>query len=129
MSRGIRSFTLAVGAAALLSAQAAYAVPTASTAPIVAQQQPADPLVSLSLLGGTQSRAALCAAQARCGLPVVMASSAATTTALQPNDGPPPRVNPLLLALGLGLVVLVIVLIATSGNGNSEGNLTPVSPD
>lgn len=48
-----RNYVLAVGAAALLSGQAVYAAPVQPTPTV-------DPLVALSLLGATQSRAAVC---------------------------------------------------------------------
>ena len=55
MNWGIRGFVLAAGAAALISTQAVYAAPQAHRAVGV------DPLVSLSVLGTTQSRASLVA--------------------------------------------------------------------
>ena len=58
MTWAIRSCALAAGAAALLSAQAAYAAPALNRSTSV------DPLVSLSVLGTAQSRAAVCGATA-----------------------------------------------------------------
>jgi len=117
---------LAAGAAALLSAQTAYAAPTTSASTGV------DPLVSLSVLGTAQSRAAVCgaasAAGAACVAPASMATAAATTAAAQ---GDPtyrrPQIGVIPLLIGLGLVIAVAALIL-SGNGHSKGNLTPVSP-
>jgi hypothetical protein len=108
-------------ATALLSTQAAYAAP-ANSAPAL------DPLVSLSVLGTAQSRAAICGAGAQCVLPATaVAASATTAAAAQPYDGPPrgPGIWPLLIGLGLVVVLMAVIL---SGNGNGDGDLTPVSP-
>jgi hypothetical protein len=110
-----------------------------------------DPLVSLSVFGSDQSRAAVCAggtntaapaataslfqaASTSCSIPMAMASvpataatSAATTSAAM--QGPPPGNGPGVLPLLLGLGVLIGIMIAlASGGGNSSGNLTPISP-
>lgn len=69
MSKPFRSMALAVGAAALLSGQVAYAAPTTSRVAL-------DPLFALSVLGTAQSRAAACAA----GSAAVAAGSAAIAT-------------------------------------------------
>ena len=55
MSWAIRKYLLAAGAATMLSSQAVAAAPAATHASV-------DPLVMLSALGTTQSRAAVCAA-------------------------------------------------------------------
>lgn len=130
MTWALRSVALAAGAAALLSTQAAYAAPV-RTAPAV------DPLVTLSLLGTTQSRAALCGPGATCILPTAMGATAAvpspavttgaaTAAAMQ---GPPPgkRIDPILLGLGL-LFFIGLAIALASGGGDGEGNLTPISP-
>lgn len=129
MVRVIRSCALAAAAAALLTAQTAYAAPaTASTQPA------ADPLVSLSLLGTAQSRAAVCGFQASgatCGLPMTMAAATTASTAqdLPPPPPPPERRGfgalPAILAFLLLLGIAVAIL---SGGGDAEGNLAPISP-
>lgn len=89
MASRTRTWALAAGAAALVSSQAAYAAP-AKTAPRI------DPLVSLSLLGSAQSRAALCSSGA-CAVPAranaasaaaspAIAGAAASAAALQYRD-------------------------------------------
>ena len=126
MTWAIRSCALAAGAAALLSAQAVYAAPTTSVTGV-------DPLVSLSVLGTQQSRAAVCAsASAGCGVASMPATSAATTAAsaaaVAAQDQPPPKgfgVWPVLL--GVAALIAVIVAI-TSGGDNGHGDLTPISP-
>ena len=142
MTWAIRSMALAAGAAALLSTQAAYAAPLKSRLAI-------DPLVSLSVLGTAQSRAAVCAAGATaaaagaataavqgaapgCVLPVVTPPPppAPVTTTVEPL--PPPVVagpgfNPLLGLLGALLLAAVAVAVLTGG-GDGEGDLTPISP-
>ena len=55
MTWAIRSMALTAGAAALLSTQAVYAAPVNTKLAV-------DPLVSLSVFGTAQSRAAVCAA-------------------------------------------------------------------
>lgn len=128
MSWAFRSCALAAGAAALLSAQAVTA------APVAAQRASVDPLVSLSVLGTAQSRAAVCSTGS-CGTSLAMASpatampaSAAATAAAQ-GDPYGRRVGVLPIALGLLAVIALIVIIASSGGGNAHGDLTPVSPD
>lgn len=127
MTWAIRSYALAAGAAALLSAQAVYAAPTPTTPSGV------DPLVSLSVLGTQQSRAAVCSASAlptACSVPASMAAASAATAAAAATaqDAPPPKAFgfwPMLL----GLAALIAVIIAiTSGGDNGSGDLTPVSP-
>ena len=133
MTRAIRSFVLAAGAAALLSTQAVYAAPV-NTTPAV------DPLVSLSLLSTTQSRAAVCNAAAGCALPSIasataMTSTAATSVAQQDDDDvlppppPPPgkTISPLIWVLGLVILAGIIVAVI-SGGGDGDGDLAPISP-
>ncbi len=130
MTWAFRSCALAAGAAALLSAQAVYAAPTPTTSSGV------DPLVSLSVLGTQQSRAAVCSATASttaCSVPASMASASAATAAAAAaataaQDSPPPKAFGFWPAL-LGLAALIAVVIAiTSGGNNGHGDLTPVSP-
>ncbi len=118
MSSVFQKAAFVVAATALLSTQAAYAAP-ANTAPGL------DPLVSLSVLGTAQSRAAVCGAGAQCALPA--AAVAASAAAAQPYDGPRrgPGVWPLLLGLG---VVVILIAVILSGNGDGDGDLTPISP-
>lgn len=124
MTRGIRSCALAAAAAALLSAQAVYASP----APVPSSG--VDPLVTLSVLGTTQSRAAVCqsAGPGACAVPsVAVAASAASAAAAQ--DVPPPgkTVSPWLMILGIAILIGIVIAI-TSGGGDGSGDLTPVSP-
>ena len=119
-----RAWVLTAGAAALLSAEAASASSLPNGAPAV------DPLVSVSVLGTSQSRAAICGLNGTgqsCVLPGTAAwTTAAATTAAQPDTSPPKSVTwPLLV--GLAAIILVAVLILSS-NGDGDGNLTPVSP-
>lgn len=132
MTWAIRSCALAAGAAALLSAQAAYAAPALNRSTSV------DPLVSLSVLGTAQSRAAVCGATAgatfgsghACALPgpaATATAAAAAAVAAQPNDtyvgGPQVGVLPLIL----GLVVLVgVAALIASGDDDGFGDLSPV---
>ncbi len=126
MTRGIRSCALAAGAAALLSAQAVYA------APVPVRSSGVDPLVTLSVLGTTQSRAAVCqsAGSSACAVPsAALAASAASAAAAQGVPPPPPgkTVSPWLMILGLAILIGIVIAI-TSGGGDSSGDLTPVSP-
>lgn len=128
MTWGIRSCALAAAAAALLSTQAVYAAPV-RTAPAV------DPLVSLSIMGTAQSRAAVCgtgisgapAGAVTCGLPAPMITAAAATAA-QDQPPPPGKRFPTLAALIAFLILLGIAVAILSGGGDSSGDLTPVSP-
>lgn len=142
MTWAIRSTALAVGAAALLSAQAAYAAPVAPRSAHV------DPLVALSALATVQSNAAVCsastaaaagaaAAQAAtpgCVLPVTGAP--APVAEVGPPPPPPPVVGAAAAPKAFGVLPLVIGLAAIiglaaallSGGGNGKGDLTPVSP-
>ncbi len=136
----IRASVLAAGAAALLSAQAAYAAPAPTSVSGV------DPLVSLSMLGSQQSRAAVCA-----GSSAVAAASAAVTQGTgdcvlpitaSAGVAPPPAAAEGLAPVGaaapnafgvwpalLGLALLIgVVAAVASGGHNGNGNLTPVSP-
>ena len=114
----------AAGIAALLSAQAVHATPVSSGAPAF------DPLVSLSVLGTGQSRAAVCATGA-CALPGVnpATSIAAAGAATAQGDNPPPGKRVLWpVIIGGILVIVLIIIIASSGSGDADGDLTPVSP-
>lgn len=119
-----RLFGAVAGAAALLSAQAVHATPVGSGAPAI------DPLVSLSVLGTNQSRAAVCATGA-CALPGInpATSIAAAGAAAAQGDNPPPgkRIMWPLIIGGL-LVIVLIIVIASSGGGDADGDLTPISP-
>jgi hypothetical protein len=121
-----RKWVLAAGAAALLSSQAAWAVPV-NTAPAV------DPLVSLSLLGSQQSRAAVCGTGAACALPASMGATAATSPAVlgtvasaAADQGPDqPAYGPDWAGLLVMFAVPVAIVLAIAlERGNSE----PVSP-
>jgi len=119
-----RGWALTAGAVALLSAEAASASSMPNGAPAV------DPLVSVSVLGTPQSRAAICGLNGtghNCALPRTAAwTTAAATTAAQPDPSPPKSVTwPLLV--GLAVIILVAVLILST-NGDGDGNLTPISP-
>jgi hypothetical protein len=130
-----RSF-LAVGAAAFLSSQAAYAAPAHAI----------DPLVSLAALAGGPANAAICAG--------TTAAATAATAALQgapgcvlPVTAPPPppavaqaappppvvqagapkTIGTLPILLGLAAIIAVAALLI-SGNGNGHGSPTPISP-
>lgn len=133
MSSHIRAFMLAAGAAALLSGQAV----AATSAPRL------DPLVSLSVLGTAQSRAAVCASSLAAGAAAVAAQAPATGCVL-PVTAPPPAPPPVTetippppppagggigvwpLLLGLAAIVGVAALILSSDGGG--GDLEPVSP-
>lgn len=131
MTWGIRSSALAAGAAAFLSAQAAYAAPTPTSVSGL------DPLVSLSVLGTQQSRAAVCSAatpSAACNISASMvpasatAASMAASAAAAQDAPPPPKAFGIWPAL-LGLAVLIAIVVAiTQGGSNGSGDLTPVSP-
>jgi hypothetical protein len=87
----------------------------------------ADPLVSLSLLGTTQSRAAVCATGATCALPAttLAAASTATTAAGPSEDG---KDTLWLWLLGGGVILAIIIALILSG-GDGDGDLTPISPN
>jgi hypothetical protein len=120
MTWAIQKYVVAASAAALISTQAAYAAPV-QTAPV------ADPLVSLSLLGTTQSRAAVCATGATCALPATTLAAAATTTAAQGSDDDGKDATWLWL-LGGGVILAIIIALILSG-GDGDGDLTPISPN
>ena len=135
----IRSFALTAGAAALLSSQAVYAAP-ARMAPAI------DPLVSLSVLGTAQSRAAVCAAGASaaaagaatafgqapatgCLFPVVTPTTPPPVVDTPLPSAPPPAgpgFNPLLGILG-ALLLAGLAFAILSGDDN-DGDLEPISP-
>ena len=127
MTWAIRSCALAAGAAALLSAQAVYAAPAPTPVSSV------DPLVSLSILGTQQSRAAVCATAAGCDVPASMASASAAASAATAaataaqGEATPKAFSPLLLGLGIAAFIALIVAI-TSGGHDGHGDLTPISP-
>jgi len=141
MTWAIRSCALAAGAAALLSTQAVYAAPFASASTSV------DPLVSLSVLGTPQSRAAVCGnattpgamssavfrdSSGGCTVSLAMASApmgiaAAGAAATAQDDSSSGHIGVLPILLGLGLLAAAIVAI-TSGGGSGKGDLSPVSP-
>lgn len=125
MTWAFRRLALTVGAAALLSAQAAYAAPAPSASTSI------DPLVSLSMLGSDQSRAAVCGTSfaggaTACAVPAAIpASSAAAAAAMGPDRGK--GFGTIGIIIGLALVIGLLVAI-TSGGDSSEGNLPPLSP-
>jgi hypothetical protein len=129
MSSTIRRCMLAAGAAALISSQAAYAAPTQSRAPAY------DPLVSLSLLGTSQSSAAVCSAGVvNCTLPAagLASQSGATAAAAIAAQGPyyprePKGMGMVPMLLGLAILIGVSVALLSGGSSGS-GNLTPISP-
>ena len=129
-----RSF-LAVGAAAFLSSQAAYAAPAHAI----------DPLVSLAALAGGPSNAAICAGTTAaataataalqgapgCVLPVTAPPPPAVAQAAPPppvvQAGAPKTIGTLPILLGLAAIIAVAALLI-SGNGNGHGSPTPISP-
>jgi hypothetical protein len=124
----IRKVIWVAGAAALLSTQAANAVP--ANAP-----RPVDPLVLLSLVGTSQSHAAFCGAAAACApsasvgaaLPASLgAAGAANSAALQDEAGPPAGVDWPGLAVLFFFPVVLIISMATQGGNNGSG--PPISP-
>jgi hypothetical protein len=141
MNRGIRGTTMAAAAAALLFTQAAYAAPVATGFASV------DPLVSLSILGGAQSSAAVCGAAAGVTAGAAAAADAAQGPAgcLLPVTAPAPPapvpgqaiaplapggagIGTLPLLLGLAAIIGLAALLAASGGNNGHGDVTPVSP-
>ena len=118
-----RKCAVTLGAAALVSAQAVHAAP-AQPAPAV------DPLVAVSLLGTSQSRAAVCGTGAACTFPAASVSPIVATaaSAAATQDLPGPRESKgtfwiLFLGGGMVLIAILVALLA----GNDENN--PVSPD
>lgn len=138
MSWRLKSSALAVGAAALLSAQVAYASPAASRTYV-------DPLVAVSALGSAQSNAAVCAGStaaagaaataaaqgaAGCLLPVTSPPPVAAAQAAPPPAVPVRTARPfgstgILLGLA-GVAALIALIVALSDNGS--GDETPISP-
>jgi len=122
MSRAVRTHALVLGTAALLSAQPVLAAPSPKTV------KATDPLVTLSILGTPQSRAA------------VTAGGAVTAAQAVPVVAPPPR--PLLaneyppraqayfapgaFALIVGLIGLFAILAFI--DFDEDRDFTPVSP-
>ena len=138
MNRGIRSYALAVGMAAVLSGQAVAAAPQYRAARI-------DPLVALSVFGTAQSQAAVCApgtsaavagaaaaAQGQapgCVLPVTAPPVAAVPPpAYVAPVAAPATLGTLPILLGLAAIVAAIAALAASGGGKGSGDLTPISP-
>ncbi len=139
MTWAIGRYALAAGAAALLSAQAAYAAPT-PRAPA-----PMDPLVALSVFGTAQSSANVCAAGTAAAAAAATAAQGAPGCVLPVTSPPPPppvvgeavippppppvvpAFSPLLGLLG-ALALVAIAAAVLGGSGDSEGDLTPVSP-
>lgn len=140
MTPAIRSLVLAAGAASLVSAQGVYAAPVTARAAL-------DPLVSLSVLGTAQSRAAVCAAGSAalsagaaaaqavapgCVLPVVGQPTAPPPVSTSNLPPPPPisggglGINPLFILGGLllGGVLLWVLL----DNDDDDPELEPISP-
>ena len=139
MTWAIRTCALALGAAALLSAQTVYAAP-GTTQPAV------DPLVSLSVLGTPQARSAVCAAGASAATASAAAAAQVVTPApgcllpvttpapapvgqpvLQPGPVPGPGFNPLLGILG-ALLLAGLFYAVLSGDDDADGDLAPISP-
>lgn len=124
-----RKCAVTLGAAALVCGQAVHAAP-AQPAPAV------DPLVAVSLLGTSQSRAAVCGTGAPCTFPAATGAAAASVSptvataasAAATQDLPGPRESKgtfwiLFLGGGMVLIAILVALLA----GNDENN--PVSPD
>lgn len=121
-----RGLTFVAGTVALVSAQAVSASFNTQAAPAV------DPLVSLSVLGTPQSRAAICSPSQignRCVFPgaASLTTAAATAAATQTESPTPPKSIAWPLIIGLIAIIAVAALILSS-NGDGEGDLTPVSP-
>lgn len=139
MAWAIRSLALTAGAAALVSAQAAYAAPLNTRLAV-------DPLVALSAFGTAQSRAAVCAAGSaalaagaaaaqapgqncvlpQVGQPVAPPPPPVTTGALPPP--PPPSgggfgINPLYILGGLLVGGLLLWLLLDKDDDDD-----PISP-
>lgn len=125
MNRAMQRAVLAAGAAAFFSTQAAYAAPAVQRSPAV------DPLVSVSVLGTPQSRAAVCGAgqgvASACVVPGTAAASSAAMgmAALQADDDPKSITWPLIIGL---IVIIIIAALLLSGGKDGEGDLTPISP-
>ena len=136
MTWAIRSMALTAGAAALLSTQAAYAAPLNTKLAV-------DPLVSLSVFGTAQSRAAVCAAGSAavaagaavaqsvapgCVLPVTAPPPPPpVTSAVMPPPPPPSGLgfNPLIILgalLGVGLLAWLLL------DDDDDDDVVPISP-
>lgn len=127
MARIYRGWMLAAGTVAIVSAQVAAASSLPNRTPAV------DPLLSVSVLGTPQSRAAVCSPNEtgnRCVLSgsAPLTLSAATIAAAQTESStPPPKSITWPLIIGLIAIVVAAVLVF-SNNGDGEGDLTPISP-
>jgi hypothetical protein len=126
MAFTLRSCTMGVAAAALLSSQAAYAVPI-KTVPA------ADPLVAVSIFGSAQSREAVCGTGAACTLPAMSAAAAspralggaASAAAMQYPTESRPGLDLAGLAVLFFVPVAIVLSIALEGGGNDS---KPISP-
>lgn len=116
-----RKWVLAAGAAALLSSQAVWAAPANSPSTV-------DPLVSLSILGTPDSRAAVCGTGNACALPTSMAAASAATSpavagaaaaAAQGPEAGPGLDWPGLFVL-FAVPVAIVLAIALEGSGSSR---------
>lgn len=134
----IRRSILVAGAAAFLSSQAAYAAPV---------QSAVDPLVSLAVLAGGPSTAAVCAGSTAaaaaasaavqgapgCVLPITApAPPPAVAQAVPPpppvvEAGAPKTIGTLPILIGLAAIVAAAALLL-SGHDDGNGDVTPVSP-
>lgn len=131
MTVRIRPAVLVAGATALISAQAAYAS--------------VDPLVSLSVFGTAQSRAAVCAGAAAATAAAYQSGTVATGCVLPitaPVAAPPPPASVVPLAaepmvhsgLGIGTIPLLLGLAAIAGvaalilSHHHHHNNNPISP-
>lgn len=139
MSWRFKGSALAVGAAALLSAQVAYAAPAASRTYV-------DPLVALSAFGTVQSNAAVCAGTTAAAGAAAAAAAQGAGGCVLPVTSPPPAPAPVAqtlpppppigpgkafgstgILLGLaGVAAIIALIVALSDNGN--GDQTPISP-
>ena len=137
----IRTGALAVGAAALLSAQAVYAAPPRSSFAV-------DPLVSLSVLGTAQSRAAVCAAGTSAAVAAGAAAAQAAPGCVLPVQAPavapvaepvPPPLAPavapapgkeigMLPILGGLALLAAIAAYFILDDDDDDGDLEPISP-
>jgi hypothetical protein len=113
---------MAIGTAALLAGQAAHANSLQPASPV-------DPLVTVSLLGTPQSRAAVCASSPGCGLPATDSSpavvaAAAAAAAAQDNPRRESRGVIWILLLGGGMVLIAVLVAALAGDEED-----PISPE
>ena len=141
MNWRIRTGVLAAGAAALLSAQTAYATPASAFT--------MDPLVSLSALGTVQSRTAVCAAGSTaaamagtaaaqaappgCVLPVTAPAVAPVAETVPPPlapamaPAPGKEIGMLPILGGLALLAAIAAFILLDDD-DGDGDLEPISP-